>query len=167
MHIYLIINKWLAGPSGYWSHMVFFGIERESACWKKAACLNHIGCGDGSFHCDDHLGDYKFLNDLCSTKTQNSTNFNSGIFLEALQSGILKKKDFVHKLYYCLRWGLQSVRSVHIRCFHWYVPRYFLMFNFFIQLMYASNPSCSHIYTTCFTSVNSSFWAYWTYNFWD
>ncbi|KAH9677233.1 cyclic nucleotide-gated ion channel 1 [Citrus sinensis] len=88
----------------------FFAIKSESVCWKKA-CINHDGCGDGSFYCDDHLEDRKFLNGFCPTNNQNSTIFDFGIFSDAFQSGVVETKDFKRRLYYCFRWGVQSLSS--------------------------------------------------------
>ncbi|XP_022714568.1 cyclic nucleotide-gated ion channel 1-like [Durio zibethinus] len=64
-------------------------IERETTCWKKA-CANHIECVNGSFYCNDSLGNHTFINDSCPISTPNTKLFDFGIFLDALQSGVLE-----------------------------------------------------------------------------
>ncbi|XP_031270759.1 cyclic nucleotide-gated ion channel 1-like [Pistacia vera] len=87
----------------------FLAIERETVCWKKP-CINHPGCVGGSFYCDDpNLGDHKFLNDVCPTKTRNTTSFDFGMFHDALQSGIVEVTDFPQKFLHCFHWGLQNL----------------------------------------------------------
>ncbi|XP_006422165.2 cyclic nucleotide-gated ion channel 1-like [Citrus sinensis] len=86
----------------------FFSIERETVCW-KSACRKHAGCNHGSFYCDDHSGDYTFLNEFCPIKPQNTKIFDFGIFHDALESGIVEMTDFPQKLLHCFFWGLQSL----------------------------------------------------------
>lgn len=90
----------------------FFSIERETVCW-KSACRKHAGCNHGSFYCDDHSGDYTFLNEFCPIKPQNTKIFDFGIFHDALESGIVEMTDFPQKLLHCFFWGLQSLRFLH------------------------------------------------------
>ncbi|KAK2654113.1 hypothetical protein Ddye_013969 [Dipteronia dyeriana] len=88
----------------------FFAIERQIKCWKKACTvMNQTGCNRHSFNCHKSSGNYKFLNDVCSTKSQNSDFFDFGIFHDALQSGVVLEGSFLQKLIYCYRWGLQSI----------------------------------------------------------
>lgn len=85
-------------------------IERETDCWERA-CHGQPACRHGSFFCDaDHTGFTSFLNDSCPIQQANTTLFDFGIFLEALQSGIVESKDFPEKLFYCFWWGLQNLR---------------------------------------------------------
>ena len=93
-----------------------FSIEREYTCWQDA-CKNNTGCNPHSFYCD---GDYSFstlLNQSCPIQTPNTMLFNFGIFLDALQSGVVESKDFPEKFFYCFWWGLQNLRCAQIRCF--------------------------------------------------
>ncbi|KAK5834651.1 hypothetical protein PVK06_010327 [Gossypium arboreum] len=88
-----------------------FSVEREFTCW-KGACGNNTTC-HRSFYCDN--GDSYFrtlLNQSCPIQTPNSTLFNFGIFLDALQSGIVESKDFPEKFLYCFWWGLQNLSSL-------------------------------------------------------
>ncbi|KAK4571299.1 hypothetical protein RGQ29_029914 [Quercus rubra] len=87
----------------------FFSIERETACWHKA-CKNQSGCGRSSFSCA-HLGNYTFLDDLCSINAANSTLFNFGIFLDALQSGVVQSSNLPTKFFFCFWWGLRNLSS--------------------------------------------------------
>ncbi|TYJ38507.1 hypothetical protein E1A91_A05G447900v1 [Gossypium mustelinum] len=88
-----------------------FSVEREFTCW-KGACGNNTTC-HRSFYCDN--GDSYFrtlLNQSCPIQTPNTTLFNFGIFLDALQSGIVESKDFPEKFLYCFWWGLQNLSSL-------------------------------------------------------
>ncbi|KHG25326.1 Cyclic nucleotide-gated ion channel 1 -like protein [Gossypium arboreum] len=88
-----------------------FSVEREFTCW-KGACGNNTTC-HRSFYCDN--GDSYFrtlLNQSCPIQTPNTTLFNFGIFLDALQSGIVESKDFPEKFFYCFWWGLQNLSSL-------------------------------------------------------
>ncbi|KAL1060874.1 hypothetical protein V6Z11_1Z063600 [Gossypium hirsutum] len=103
--IYVVSNR------GFWGFLVLFSVEREFTCW-KGACGNNTTC-HRSFYCDN--GDSYFrtlLNQSCPIQTPNTTLFNFGIFLDALQSGIVESKDFPEKFFYCFWWGLQNLSSL-------------------------------------------------------
>ncbi|KAK7845263.1 cyclic nucleotide-gated ion channel 1 [Quercus suber] len=86
----------------------FFSIERETVCWHKA-CKNQSGCGRSSFSCA-HSGNYTFLDDLYPINAPNSTLFDFGIFLEALQSGVVQSSNLPTKFFFCFWWGLRNLR---------------------------------------------------------
>ena len=88
----------------------FFSIQRETACW-HLVCGNLNGCGN-SFSCanTDSSVNYEFLDDRCPINTPNTTKFNFGIFLEALQSGIVQSSNLPQKFFYCFWWGLRNLR---------------------------------------------------------
>ncbi|XWS50387.1 hypothetical protein CRYUN_Cryun12cG0083500 [Craigia yunnanensis] len=88
-----------------------FSIEREYSCWKDA-CRNITGCNQRSFYCDDDSSFSTLLNQSCPIQTPNTTLFNFGIFLNALQSGVVESKDFPEKFFYCFWWGLQNLSSL-------------------------------------------------------
>ncbi|KAJ6760279.1 CYCLIC NUCLEOTIDE-GATED ION CHANNEL-LIKE PROTEIN [Salix purpurea] len=89
-----------------------FSIERETNCWRKA-CGKNPGCKREIFFCDGDVGDVTFLDDSCPIQTPNETIFNFGIFLDALQSGVvLSSMDFPQKFFYCFWWGLQNLSSL-------------------------------------------------------
>ncbi|XVE64355.1 hypothetical protein DITRI_Ditri07aG0094600 [Diplodiscus trichospermus] len=88
-----------------------FSIEREYTCWKDA-CRNTTGCTPRSFYCDSDPKFSALLNQSCPIQTPNTTLFNFGIFLAALQSGVVESKDFPEKFFYCFWWGLQNLSSL-------------------------------------------------------
>ncbi|GKV49987.1 hypothetical protein SLEP1_g56705 [Rubroshorea leprosula] len=49
---------------------------------------------------------------LINPDDTNSTVFNFGIFIDALQSGIVETRDFPKKFFYCFWWGLRNLSSV-------------------------------------------------------
>ncbi|GLU24390.1 hypothetical protein SLE2022_403300 [Rubroshorea leprosula] len=88
----------------------FLAIEREATCWHDA-CRNQTGCVNGSFYCNGSLGNYTFLTDACPINSLNTGHFDFGIFLYALQSGIVKVTNFPQKFFHCFRWGIQNLSS--------------------------------------------------------
>ncbi|CAH1434420.1 unnamed protein product [Lactuca virosa] len=102
------------------SHVVgalwyLFAIESEMRCWNIACERNkcyskYLYCGEG------RVGDFGFLNSSCPLLERNeikgSTNFDFGIFLDALQTRVLETRDFPQKFLYCSWWGLQSLSSL-------------------------------------------------------
>ncbi|KAL7108267.1 hypothetical protein ACP275_06G103200 [Erythranthe tilingii] len=87
-------------------------IERETSCWIRA-CGNKSACRKASFRCeDDHTEFLDILNQSCPVQTPNATVFDFGIFLDALQSGVVESKDFPQKFFYCFWWGLQNLSSL-------------------------------------------------------
>ncbi|XP_050254860.1 cyclic nucleotide-gated ion channel 1-like [Quercus robur] len=104
-----IISSHVLGAFWY-----FLSIERETACWHRA-CEIHTGCIESSFKCDDRLhslGNYTFLNDVCPINPPDKTRFDFGIFLGALQSGVVQSKNFSEKFFHCFWWGLQNLSSL-------------------------------------------------------
>ena len=90
----------------------FFSTQRMTACWHKY-CERHTGCVQSSFNCDLSEGNHTFLKSVCRINKPDAKLFDFGIFLEALQSGVLESTDFPQKLFYCFWWGLQNLRFVH------------------------------------------------------
>jgi cyclic nucleotide gated channel len=90
------------------------------ACW-KIACENHSGCGRSSFKCDHNFEDLSFLNDMCHINSPNATPFNFGIFLDALQSGVLESTNFPQKLFYSFWWGMRNLRFAHTRLLQFHI----------------------------------------------
>ncbi|KAI3731854.1 hypothetical protein L1987_63044 [Smallanthus sonchifolius] len=93
----------------------FFALESELRCWHDA-CKRH-NCTSKYFHCEEgHVGDYGFLNTSCPlierSESRNSTNFDFGIYLEALKTRVLETNDFRKKILYCSLWGLQNLSSL-------------------------------------------------------
>ncbi|KAK7351010.1 hypothetical protein VNO77_10130 [Canavalia gladiata] len=91
-----------------------FSIERETTCWQDA-CRRNSTCNTADMYCDHHQGLGKistFLNASCPIQDQNTTLFNFGIFLDALQSGVVESTDFPQKFFYCFWWGLRNLSSL-------------------------------------------------------
>ncbi|KAK7845423.1 cyclic nucleotide-gated ion channel 1 [Quercus suber] len=57
------------------------------------------------------LGNYTFLSDVCPINPPDKTRFDFGIFLGALQSGVVQSKNFSEKFFHCFWWGLLNLRS--------------------------------------------------------
>ncbi|KAK6925963.1 Ion transport domain, partial [Dillenia turbinata] len=89
-----------------------FSIEQETTCWQKA-CGNQADCIRSSLYCDVDVNSYDSkLNASCPIATPNATLFDFGIFLPALQSGVVESTDFPEKFFYCFWWGLQNLSSL-------------------------------------------------------
>ncbi|CAL5204036.1 unnamed protein product [Lathyrus oleraceus] len=91
-----------------------FSIERETTCWQNA-CRKNSTCIRAQMYCDGHhgLGTIStFLNTSCPIQNPNTTLFNFGIFLDALQSGVVGSTDFPQKFFYCFWWGLKNLSSL-------------------------------------------------------
>ncbi|GAY45532.1 hypothetical protein CUMW_090200, partial [Citrus unshiu] len=89
----------------------FYAIAKVTACWKKA-CKNNTGCDHSSFNCEDRsTRDYTFLNDFCNIKSGNTSNYNFGLYKDAIESGIVEVTNFPKKLLHCLQWGLQNLSA--------------------------------------------------------
>ncbi|KAI4383160.1 hypothetical protein MLD38_009034 [Melastoma candidum] len=78
-----------------------FSIERETTCW-GGACDQISGCNHGSLYCDvGQNANNSFVDTFCPVQTPNTTLFDFGIFLNALDSGwwnqqiFLKSSSFV------------------------------------------------------------------------
>nr|QGX02096.1 cyclic-nucleotide gated channel protein 1 [Camellia sinensis] len=87
-----------------------FSIERETTCWKQA-CDKAGTCANFSVYCGQNAG-FGLLNTSCPIQTPNTALFDFGIFLSALQSGIVGSTDFPQKFFYCFWWGLQNLSSL-------------------------------------------------------
>ncbi|KAK9147285.1 hypothetical protein Scep_006042 [Stephania cephalantha] len=90
-----------------------FSIERNDACWRKA-CGNTTGCITSTLYCGDgsKTGGNPFLNVTCPYKESDNGSFDFGIYLDALQSGVVQSRDFPQKLLFCFWWGLRSLSSL-------------------------------------------------------
>ncbi|XP_024176804.1 cyclic nucleotide-gated ion channel 1 isoform X3 [Rosa chinensis] len=91
----------------------FFSIQRMLTCWRYA-CRSEDGCKPSTFDCHDHRSNryIRLLNDKCPTNPSDSTLFDFGIFLDALQSSIVGSKNYSQKLSKCFWWGLRNLSSL-------------------------------------------------------
>ncbi|ONI03389.1 hypothetical protein PRUPE_6G254400 [Prunus persica] len=90
----------------------FFSIQRQVECWGHA-CQSGNGCEFRIFDCDDDvtLRNVTLLNDLCPINPSNAKVFDFGIYLDALQSGMLGSTDFPRKVLQCFSWGVRNLSS--------------------------------------------------------
>ncbi|PON72124.1 Ion transport domain containing protein [Parasponia andersonii] len=92
----------------------FFSFQRITSCWFKAYSGqfgNEKTIQNGCY--GEPFGQIiEYLNSACPVKTPNSTVFDFGIFLGALQSDLLESHDFPKKLLNCFWWGLRNLSSL-------------------------------------------------------
>ncbi|KAG5233744.1 hypothetical protein OIU77_000941 [Salix suchowensis] len=91
-----------------------FSIERQTNCWRQACGIQDT-CRREYLFCDGAggAGNLSFLDNHCPIRTPNETVFNFGIFLDALQSGVvLSSTGFSDKFFYCFWWGLRNLSSL-------------------------------------------------------
>ena len=94
----------------------FYSIFRETKCW-HLACKHSPGCVPSTFDCRGNIPmrNLTYLNENCPVNPINSTVFDFGIFEDAIQSRILRRKrDFLMILTRSFWWGLKNLRFVHI-----------------------------------------------------
>ncbi|GKU96657.1 hypothetical protein SLEP1_g9868 [Rubroshorea leprosula] len=99
-------------------------VERQVWCWGKVARIYRrdrrlLYCNDDK---DPRRTDNSsnpdwlpLLNTYCpliNPDDTNSTVLNFGIFIDALQSGIVESRDFPKKFCYCFWWGLRNLSSL-------------------------------------------------------
>ncbi|KAG5110956.1 hypothetical protein AAZX31_14G151100 [Glycine max] len=103
------------------SHVVgafwyLFSIERETTCWQEACQRNTTVCNKADMYCNDYLGGLSkisaFLSTSCPIQNEDKKLFDFGIFLDALQSGVVESRDFPQKFFYCFWWGLKNLSSL-------------------------------------------------------
>nr|AAD23055.1 putative cyclic nucleotide-regulated ion channel protein [Arabidopsis thaliana] len=123
-------SKWAGAALNlflYMLHSYVFGafwylssIERKSKCW-RAACARTSDCNltVTDLLCKRAGSDnIRFLNTSCPlidpAQITNSTDFDFGMYIDALKSGVLevKPKDFPRKFVYCFWWGLRNISAL-------------------------------------------------------
>ena len=108
-HKFCVFSCQFVGAAWY-----LLSIEREDSCWHDA-CEKNVTCYSENLYCGSHKNDtYKYMLDKCAfveaDDIKNLTQFNFGIFTEALSSGVADSMDFPQKFFYCFWWGLRGVR---------------------------------------------------------
>ncbi|PRQ60489.1 putative cGMP-dependent kinase [Rosa chinensis] len=89
----------------------FFSIQREIDCWQYA-CRSVKRCKPNAFDCDDHaFRNITLPSNLCPVNPRKVTLFDFGIFIDAVQSGMLRSTDFPQKFLHCFSWGLRNLSS--------------------------------------------------------
>ncbi|XP_059312481.1 cyclic nucleotide-gated ion channel 1-like isoform X1 [Lycium ferocissimum] len=92
-----------------------FTVERQHDCWREA-CQRTAKCVLFDLYCNQGgKGNAQFLNSSClllKPEDIKENEFDFGIFLDALQSQIVGKRNFWSKLFYCFWWGLRNLSSL-------------------------------------------------------
>ncbi|KAH9646454.1 Cyclic nucleotide-gated ion channel 1 [Citrus sinensis] len=96
---------YLHAANGFGALWYFFALQRKTECWRKA-CTDSTKCRLLPLHCDNSLTNYTFSNDFCSTKTQNATIYDFGIFFDAINSGVMEQNSLSLRFLLCIRWSL-------------------------------------------------------------
>ncbi|XP_074326358.1 cyclic nucleotide-gated ion channel 1-like isoform X2 [Apium graveolens] len=101
------------------SHVVgafwyLFSIERKDKCWRDA-CKGD--CDIDYLYCRNGVGEHNsILIAACPLlepeDIRKPTDFNFGIFLDALKSNVVEMENFPRKFLYCFWWGLRSLSSL-------------------------------------------------------
>ncbi|KAL5576057.1 hypothetical protein UlMin_017756, partial [Ulmus minor] len=102
LFLYFIISH-LIGASWY-----YLSIKRQLSCWNHA-CKFDTGCVHNVFHCDGTTTsplNSTLVNEFCPLNSQ-----KFGIYLDALQSGIVEDKGVLKKFLQCFSWGLRNLSS--------------------------------------------------------
>ena len=90
-----------------------FAIDREDTCWQSHR--NNTVCEAKDFFCGEKRNSISCVNAfmMCLPKKpddiNDTTDFNYGIFTDALKSGMVESKDFDVKLIYCFWWGFRNL----------------------------------------------------------
>ncbi|XP_074326359.1 cyclic nucleotide-gated ion channel 1-like isoform X3 [Apium graveolens] len=91
-----------------------FSIERKDKCWRDA-CKGD--CDIDYLYCRNGVGEHNsILIAACPLlepeDIRKPTDFNFGIFLDALKSNVVEMENFPRKFLYCFWWGLRSLSSL-------------------------------------------------------
>ncbi|KAI4330942.1 hypothetical protein MLD38_029178 [Melastoma candidum] len=87
-------------------------VGRTMDCW-KSACRNRVGCDIDSLYCGGPTDNKSYLDDFCPIQqATNSSSFDFGIYLTALEANIVGSIRFQLKLSYCFWWGLRNLSSL-------------------------------------------------------
>lgn len=95
-----------------------YSIERQDSCWRDVCrklnntsnCITNLYCGE------IHGSNNTLLHSSCPfispDEIKNSSMFNFGISIDALQSRVVEEHDFPKKFFYCFWWGLRNLSSL-------------------------------------------------------
>ncbi|KAG5141632.1 hypothetical protein JHK82_017327 [Glycine max] len=96
-------------------------IERNGTCWKDA-CKEVEGCNTHFLYCGNsnkHRSGYDTWRNISETVLRSrcfvegdASEFNYGIFSQAIQSDIVASVEVFPKFCYCLWWGLQNLSTL-------------------------------------------------------
>ncbi|PRQ39341.1 putative cGMP-dependent kinase, Ion transport domain-containing protein [Rosa chinensis] len=115
------VRRWIKGAFNFLLYILaahvlgafwyFSSIERETSCWQQA-CKNTAGCKH-AYYCSNTSAstNIAFLNESCPINPSNTTLFDFGIFLDALQSGNTGSVGFLTKYSYTFWWGIRNLSN--------------------------------------------------------
>ncbi|XP_078150948.1 putative cyclic nucleotide-gated ion channel 6 [Carex rostrata] len=89
-------------------------LMREDDCWHEI-CHRTSGCSTRYLYCgNEHLSGYDTWRNMAyQVQTQcNSTNFQYGIFTNAIDKNITSSRNFVTKGSFCFWWGFQNLSTL-------------------------------------------------------
>ncbi|KAL5568330.1 hypothetical protein UlMin_024905 [Ulmus minor] len=118
----LTLTVWVRGTFNFFLYVLashifgafwyFFALQRETACWHQA-CRSHSKCVPSTYDCGENTPrNVTLLHLSCPINPPDVELFDFGIFLVALQSGVLGFDDFPRKFVHCFWWGLQNLSSL-------------------------------------------------------
>ncbi|GMN57014.1 hypothetical protein TIFTF001_026125 [Ficus carica] len=106
------------------SHIVgafwyLLAVDRNDTCWQRT-CKRQNGCNINYLYCgNEGLSGYDAWSQTGNSTLQTNcsadgdgTQFDFGIFKNALSSRIVSSKKFISKYCYCLWWGLQNLSTL-------------------------------------------------------
>lgn len=73
-------------------------------------CTTNLYCGE--FHGSNNTLLHGSCPFISPDEIKNSSMFNFGISIDALQSRVVEEHDFPKKFFYCFWWGLRNLRLV-------------------------------------------------------
>ena len=90
-----------------------FAIDREDTCW-QSHFNKTAGCKPKDFFCGlNRMTSCVNLSKECvpikPDDIEDTSQFNYGIFTDALKSGMVESTDFDVKLFYCFWWGFRNL----------------------------------------------------------
>ncbi|KAL9246779.1 hypothetical protein vseg_020272 [Gypsophila vaccaria] len=113
--LWYMLSSHIAGALWY-----LFAVERIDTCWKQACASQSAICEEAFLYCGNsnemHYAEWRnvsqeVLGRVCSLEDEQS-NFNFGIYTQAISSKIVDAQKFINKFCYCLWWGLQNLSTL-------------------------------------------------------
>ncbi|XP_015570777.2 putative cyclic nucleotide-gated ion channel 7 [Ricinus communis] len=113
--LWYMLASHIAGAFWY-----LLAVERKDTCWQKA-CIQSGRCVISFLYCGNRVlpGFHEWrrisegvLSKNCNVAEDGNSNFNYGIYTQAMLSDIVASRIFVTKFFYCLWWGLQNLSTL-------------------------------------------------------
>ncbi|MCD7470489.1 hypothetical protein HAX54_010399, partial [Datura stramonium] len=107
--------KWKAIAHVVGAFWYLITVERQDDCWREV-CHHTAKCVLHNLYCDQGgNGNAQFLYSSCpllQPEDIHENDFDFGIFLDALHSRVVGRRNFWSKFFYCFCWGLQNLSSL-------------------------------------------------------